>query len=61
LRDLGPVVVVDYGTRETLQCVPAPIINSPAGMNPKYRGQNGAYWRRERDPGPGRGHRAPHR
>ena len=55
LRELAPDVVVVYGTRiikrETLQCVPAPFINYHAGVNPKYRGQNGAYWARsERDP-----------
>ncbi len=54
LRELDPSVVVVYGTRiirrETLACVPAPFINYHAGVNPKYRGQNGAYWaRRNRD------------
>jgi folate-dependent phosphoribosylglycinamide formyltransferase PurN len=55
LRALDPAVVVVYGTRilkrDTLQCVAAPFINYHAGINPKYRGQNGAYWaRRNRDP-----------
>jgi len=26
--------------------MPAPFINYHAGVNPKYRGQNGAYWAR---------------
>jgi folate-dependent phosphoribosylglycinamide formyltransferase PurN len=56
LRELTPDVVVVYGTRiikrPTLRCVAAPFINYHAGVNPKYRGQNGAYWARsERDPG----------
>ena len=50
LRDLDPDVVVVYGTRiikwRTLGCVAAPFINYHAGINPKYRGQNGAYWAR---------------
>ena len=55
LRELSPAVVVVYGTRiikgETLRCVTAPFINYHAGINPKYRGQNGAYWaRRQGDP-----------
>ena len=55
LRELSPDVVVVYGTRiikrETLRCVAAPFINYHAGVNPKYRGQNGAYWARsQRDP-----------
>jgi methionyl-tRNA formyltransferase len=46
---------VVYGTRllkrETLGCIDAPFINYHAGINPKYRGQNGAYWaRRSADP-----------
>jgi folate-dependent phosphoribosylglycinamide formyltransferase PurN len=49
LRELSPAVVV-YGTRiikgETLRSVTAPFINYHAGINPKYRGQNGAYWAR---------------
>jgi folate-dependent phosphoribosylglycinamide formyltransferase PurN len=55
LRKLRPQVVVVYGTRiirrDTLECVEAPFINYHAGINPKYRGQNGAYWaRRNADP-----------
>jgi folate-dependent phosphoribosylglycinamide formyltransferase PurN len=50
LQALAPDVVVVYGTRilkrETLACIPAPFINYHAGINPKYRGQNGAYWAR---------------
>ena len=48
-------MVVVYGTRiikrATLSSVAAPFINYHAGVNPKYRGQNGAYWARsQRDP-----------
>jgi Formyl transferase len=50
LQDLDPEVVVVYGTRilkrDTLYAVAAPFINYHAGINPKYRGQNGAYWAR---------------
>ena len=50
LRELRPDVVVVYGTRiikrDTLASVAAPFINYHAGVNPKYRGQNGAYWAR---------------
>jgi methionyl-tRNA formyltransferase len=50
LRDIDPSVVIVYGTRiikpPTLACVPAPFINYHAGINPKYRGQHGAYWAR---------------
>ena len=50
LRSLAPDVVVVYGTRiikrATLDSVSAPFINYHAGVNPKYRGQNGAYWAR---------------
>jgi folate-dependent phosphoribosylglycinamide formyltransferase PurN len=50
LRELEPEVVVVYGTRiikpATLRSVAAPFINYHAGINPKYRGQNGAYWAR---------------
>jgi folate-dependent phosphoribosylglycinamide formyltransferase PurN len=53
LRELAPDVVVVYGTRiikrETLQCTAAPFINYHAGLNPKYRGQNGAYWARSQN------------
>jgi hypothetical protein len=52
LRRLEPDVVVVYGTRiikwRTLGAVAAPFINYHAGINPKYRGQNGAYWARSR-------------
>jgi folate-dependent phosphoribosylglycinamide formyltransferase PurN len=56
LRELRPDVVVVYGTRiikrDTLASVAAPFINYHAGVNPKYRGQNGAYWARSHaDPG----------
>ena len=55
LGTLAPDVVVVYGTRiikrATLACVAAPFVNYHAGVNPKYRGQNGAYWARsQRDP-----------
>ncbi len=50
LQALDPDVVVVYGTRilkpATLACIEAPFINYHAGINPKYRGQNGAYWAR---------------
>lgn len=45
---LNPDVVLVIGTRiigrETLSAIKAPIINSHAGWNPKYRGQAGGYW-----------------
>lgn len=48
LRKLDPAVIAVYGTRvirrETLQAVNAPFINYHAGINPKYRGQQPAYW-----------------
>lgn len=48
LRLLAPRAVLVYGTRvigrATLSCVEAPFINYHAGVTPKYRGQNGAYW-----------------
>jgi folate-dependent phosphoribosylglycinamide formyltransferase PurN len=55
LSELRPDVVVVYGTgvveRDTLASVAAPFINYHPGINPKYRGQNGAYWaRRNGDP-----------
>jgi folate-dependent phosphoribosylglycinamide formyltransferase PurN len=55
LQQMKPDVVVVYGTRilkpDTLAAVSAPFINYHAGITPKYRGQNGAYWAlRERDP-----------
>ena len=48
LEDCQPKVVVVYGTRiikaATLAAITAPFINYHAGINPKYRGQSGAYW-----------------
>lgn len=48
LERLDPAVVVVYSTaiirKATLDCVPAPFINYHAGINPKYRGQDPAYW-----------------
>lgn len=48
LRALQPAVIAVYGTRivrkETLAAIDAPFINYHAGLNPKYRGQSGAYW-----------------
>ncbi len=55
LQQMKPDVVAVYGTRilkpDTLAAVSAPFINYHAGITPKYRGQNGAYWAlRQRDP-----------
>lgn len=48
LKELDPQVVAVYGTRiigkQTLACVAAPFINYHAGITPKYRGQQPAYW-----------------
>lgn len=48
LKRLDPAVVAVYSTgiikTPTLDCVPAPFINYHAGINPKYRGQDPAYW-----------------
>ncbi|MDQ8700434.1 formyl transferase [Hyphomicrobium sp. LHD-15] len=48
LAKLAPAVVAVYGTRllkrETLAAVAAPFINYHAGITPKYRGQDPAYW-----------------
>lgn len=48
LKRLDPAVVAVYSTgiikKATLDCVPAPFINYHAGINPKYRGQDPAYW-----------------
>lgn len=48
LRELAPRAVAVYGTRllkpDTLAAIDAPFINYHAGLNPKYRGQSGAYW-----------------
>ncbi len=55
LKRLDPAVVVVYATqiikKPTLTSVSAPFINYHAGINPKYRGQDPAYWARvEGDP-----------
>lgn len=48
IMDIRPGVVLLAGcrvlTRETLASIPCPVINYHAGVNPKYRGMNGAYW-----------------
>jgi formyl transferase-like protein len=48
LRRLKPKVVVVNGTRiigrETLNSIPAPFINTHAGITPLYRGVHGGYW-----------------
>lgn len=48
LQALQPRAVAVYGTRlltrQTLAAIDAPFINYHAGLNPKYRGQSGAYW-----------------
>ena len=48
LTELKPDVVAVYGTRllsrQTLAAVSAPFINYHAGITPKYRGQDPAYW-----------------
>jgi hypothetical protein len=48
LRLLAPRAVLVCGTRligrATLSCIEAPFINCHAGVTPKYRGRNGAYW-----------------
>lgn len=48
LRRLSPSAVAVYGTRiisrATLGATSAPFINYHAGINPKYRGQDPAYW-----------------
>jgi len=48
LSRLAPDVVAVYGTRllgrATLAAVEAPFINYHAGITPKYRGQDPAYW-----------------
>ena len=53
LKRLDPAVVAVYSTqiikRPTLTCVPAPFVNYHAGINPKYRGQDPAYWARVQD------------
>ena len=52
---LAPAVVAVYSTQiikpATLSSISAPFINYHAGINPKYRGQDPAYWARvEGDP-----------
>ncbi|CAM5652129.1 Phosphoribosylglycinamide formyltransferase [Mycolicibacterium aubagnense] len=48
IADIKPGVVLLAGcrvlTRDTLAAIPCPVINYHAGVNPKYRGMNGAYW-----------------
>lgn len=48
IQTANPRVVVLIGTRmvrkPTLECTDAPFINYHAGLNPTYRGMNGAYW-----------------
>lgn len=48
LRKLSPEVVVVNGTRilskQVLESLPVPFINTHAGISPKYRGVHGAYW-----------------
>ena len=48
LKELDPRVVAVYGTRiigkQTLAVVDARFINYHAGITPKYRGQDPAYW-----------------
>lgn len=50
IQSLQPTVVFVVGTRmlsrKTLNAIQCPVINYHAGINPKYRGQNGAYWAR---------------
>ncbi|MHB9035032.1 MAG: formyl transferase [Armatimonadota bacterium] len=48
LQKLDPAVVIVNRTRiigkHILTCVPAPFINTHAGITPRYRGVHGAYW-----------------
>ena len=50
IRTLEPDAIFVVGTRmlsrKTLDAINVPVINYHAGINPKYRGQNGAYWAR---------------
>jgi methionyl-tRNA formyltransferase len=45
---MKPAVVLLAGcrmlSRQTLAAIPCPILNYHAGITPKYRGMNGAYW-----------------
>ncbi|MBP9080103.1 MAG: hypothetical protein KBF80_07615 [Flavobacteriales bacterium] len=48
LRELSPQVVVINGTRilsaRTLGALKVPVLNTHAGITPRYRGVHGAYW-----------------
>lgn len=48
LRKARPALVVVNGTRiiskETLECVSVPFLNTHAGITPLYRGVHGGYW-----------------
>ena len=48
LQKINPDVVVVNGTRiiskKVLECIDGVFINMHAGITPKYRGSNGAYW-----------------
>lgn len=48
LQEIKPDIVVVNGTRilskEVLESIDAVFINMHAGITPKYRGSNGAYW-----------------
>lgn len=48
LNELQPNVVVVNGTRilsrEVLNSVPAPFVNTHMGITPRYRGVHGGYW-----------------
>lgn len=48
LAKLSPKVVVINGTRivsaRTLQAINRPVLNTHAGITPRYRGVHGAYW-----------------
>ena len=48
LKEINPDIIVVNGTRiiskEVLDSVDAVFINMHAGITPKYRGSNGAYW-----------------
>lgn len=48
LKALQPQVVVINGTRiltaQTLRAIGVPVLNTHAGITPRYRGVHGAYW-----------------
>jgi folate-dependent phosphoribosylglycinamide formyltransferase PurN len=48
LRQCAPDAVVVNGTRiissSVLSCIPAPFVNTHAGITPRYRGVHGGYW-----------------